>query len=278
MQLLQHLTAQTRPQSQASESCGLTVPSMESTDMQLSANDPPDCVGTDTATPAQRLRGKRKPKLTNEGRSPNQDRKRTKKHTTTPAPRKSSVRSASKTACLYRPIHMTATFLQGLGLDLQKLYTSTRPAHLTQRAPAETSSKLVFTVPHLQPPTASKIISQRPLLPARKPSFERHHGGPRFTIYEDSTATHSHFPFRSNHPFFPRDLTLSTTHQGSDNPEANQENGYQRFQEIPALGLVDERAAGLVTATADEITVQSFAMKAKPEVSKQALDALRMMR
>lgn len=257
---------------------------MESTNLQLLPNDLPNGVDIDAAAPARHARGKRKPQSTNEGRAPTQDRKRAKKHTTIPAPPKSSVTSASKTACLYpltrtRPVHMTAAFVQGFGLDRKMLYTSTAPVHPTQRAPTPTSFKLVSILPHLQLSTVSKTISQHSLHPARKSSYERRHGGPRFTIYEDRTATHRQFLFGSDHPFFPWDLTPATTRQGSDNPQGDQENNYQRSQEIPAPGWPNGRAGGLAaTSRLDEMTVQRFAMKTKPEVSKQALDVLRMMR
>jgi hypothetical protein len=257
---------------------------MDSTNVQLLPNDLPNGVDIDAAAPARHSRGKRKPKLTNEGSAPTQDRKRAKKHTTIPAPPKSSVTSASTTACLYpltrtRPIHMPAAFVQGFGLDRKMRYTSTAPVHQTQRASAQTSFKLVSILPHLQLPTVSKIISQHSLHPARKSSHERRHGGPRFTIYEDSTATHRQFLFGSDYPFFPWHLTPATTRQGSDNPQGDQENNYQRSQEIPALGWPNGQAGGLAaTPGPDGMTVQRFAMKTKPEVSKQALDVLRMMR
>jgi hypothetical protein len=253
----------------ASESSGLTVPSMESTIVQPLLNDLPHAVDFDATTPTRRLRSKRKPKLANEGRAPNQDRKRTKKkHTTIPTP------STSKTACPYRlprtkPNPMTAAFLHGPGLDRQKPCTSTIPAHPTQTAPADPSPKPAFTLPHLQLRTASKTTSQPSLHPARKSSYERRHGGPQFTICEDTTATRAQFLFGSDHPFFPWHLTPSATRQGSDNPGGDQENTYHGSQEIPALGLRDG---------ADEITMNRLPMKAKFEVSKQALHALRMMR
>src|SRR5438046_1406414 len=90
-----------------SESSGLTDPSMESTIVQPLPNKLRHAVDIDATTPTQRLRRKRKPNLANEGRAPNQDRKRSKKkHTTVPTP------STSKTACPYRlprtkPIPMT---------------------------------------------------------------------------------------------------------------------------------------------------------------------------
>jgi hypothetical protein len=273
------------PPPRASESSGLTGPSMESTNVQLLPNDLPNGVDIDAAAPARHSRGKRKPKLTNEGRAPpTQDRKRAKMHTTIPAPPKSPGTSASKTACLYpltrtRPIHMAAAFVQGFGLDRKMLYTSTAPVHQTQRAPAQTSFKLVSILPHLQLPTVSKIVSQHALHPARKSSYERRHGGPRFTIYEDSTATHRQFLFGSDHPFFPWDLTPATTLQGSDNPQGDQENNYQRSQEFLALGWPNGQAGGLAaTSRPDGMTVQRVAMQTKPDVSKQALDVLRMMR
>jgi hypothetical protein len=276
--------ARARRPSSTVEGRGLAFSSTDFSETQPPLNNHPEDVGTDASAPARCLRAKRKPKLTNEGRAPNEDRKRTKKHSTFPASRKVSGKSASNTGCIYqyltiKPIDISAASMQEFSLDPRKLYTSFLPAHLTQSAPAATSPKLAFPPPHLQLPTATKTISQSPLRSARKSSYERRHGGPQFTIYEDNTATHRLFSFGSDYPFFPWDFARSTTRSVTGNTESNQENDPERSQEIQVLGSIDGYVAGLAVMPIADVTVaQRRPIEAKPLVLKQTLEFLRLMR
>jgi hypothetical protein len=229
-----------------------TTPAMNSNETQVPLNGCPDSVRVHAPDPAQRLQAKRKPKLSNEGRDLCEDRKRTKQHSTIPGSRKKSGDSASKTTCLYghptiNPDYMTTASLQGFPVDPRKPRASSVTAHMAPKAPAATSTKLLFPPPLLLLSNATKTNSTHTLPPCRRSSYERRHGGPQFAIFEDSTATNRLFFFESGYPFFPWDLDASArARNGTDNTERDQENDAARAQDVPTPGSPDRHAPRLV--------------------------------
>lgn len=234
--------------------------------------------GTDAPAPAQRSRAKRKPKLTNEGRPPSENRKRAKEHSTIATPRKIPGKSAAKPACFeghptFEPIYTTTARMQMVPIELRKCQAE---ASLKQEAPAATSAKLLFPPPHLWPPDATEDISKSLLQPARRSSHERRHGGPKFTIYEDGAETHPLFLFGADNPFYQWHRAPITALSETDNPESDQENNHTTSQRPSTIN--GQTARLTVMLIADTTVVQRRSIKANPQVPKQAIDVLRMMR
>jgi hypothetical protein len=158
-------------------------------------------------------------------------------------------------------------------------HASSAPARLKQRAPAAPSAKLLFPPPHLRLPVATEAIPKRLLPPARRSSHQRRHGGTQFTIYEDSAATHRLFLFGADNPFNQWHRAPATNRSGTDNPESDQENNPATSQEIQRPSTIDTLTARLtVVLIADTTAVQGRSIKVEPQVPKQAVDVLRMMR
>jgi hypothetical protein len=255
---------------------------MDFSETQPPPSSPSYCARSHVPAPAQSLQAKRKPKLTNEGRDPGQDRKRIRKHGTLSGSRRGSRKSASKPTSLYRhpiiePIHMTATKgLEGSS-EPRKSRTSHAPPHLTPGVPANTPAKLVFP-PHLQLPLATQTPSIRPRSPSRRSAYERRHGGPHFKIYEDRPPTDRLFILSSGYSFFPGSPATSRIWSGTDNAEQDQENDPSLT--IPTLDLTGREHAPrpATMAISDAAVMQGRSMKSKHQVSKQGLQILRMMR
>jgi len=256
---------------------------MDISETQPPPSSPPYCARSHHPAPAQNLRAKRKPKLTNEGRDAGQDKKRVKKHGTLPRSRRASGKSASYPTSLYwhptiKPIHMAAaTSLEGSS-EPRKSRTSHAPPHLTPRVPASTSTKLVFPPPRLQLPLATKTASIRPLPPSRRSAYERLHGGPHFKIYEDKPPTDKLFSLSSGYSFFPWSPAPARFRSGIGNAEQDQENDPSFTIPIPDLTVREYAPRPTTTAVGDAAVIQGRSMKAKHQVSKQGLQILRMMR
>jgi hypothetical protein len=256
---------------------------MDISETQPPPSSPPYCARSHDPAPAQNLRAKRKPKLTNEGRDPGQDKKRVRKHGTLPRSRRASGKSASYPTSLYwhptiKPIHMTAaTSLEGSS-EPRKSRTSHAPPHLTPGVPVSTSTKLVFPPPRLQLPLATKTASIRPLPPSRRSAYERLHGGPHFKIYEDKPPTDKLFSLSSGYSFFPWSPAPARFRSGIGNAEQDQENDPSFTIPIPDLTVREYAPRPTTTAVGDAAVIQGRSMKAKHQVSKQSLQILRMMR
>ena len=246
-------------------------------------SSPPYYARSHVPAPAQSLRAKRKPKLTNEGRDPGEDRKRIRKHGTLPGSQRASGKSASKPNSIYRhptikPIHMTAaTSLEG-SFEPQKSRTSYAPPHLTARVSASTSTKLVFPPPHLQLPLTTQTASIRPRPPSGRSVHERRHGDPHFRIYEDRPPADRLFLLSSGFSFFSWSPAPARIRGGTDNAEQDQENDPSLA--IPTLDLTGrEYAPWPATTTINDVTVMhGRSRKAKHQISRQDLQILRMMR
>jgi hypothetical protein len=246
-------------------------------------SSPPYRARSHDPAPAQSLRTKRKPKLTNEGRDAGQDRKRVREHGTLPGSRRASGKSASKPTSLYwhptiKPVHMTAvTGLEGSS-EPRKSRTSHVPPHLTPGVPASTSAKLVFPPPRLQLPLAAQTASIRPLPPSRRSAHERRHGGPHFKIYEDKPPTERLFLLSSGYSFFPWSPAPVRIRSGTSNAEQDQENDPSLAIPTPELTGREHAPRPATTAVSGAAVMQGRSMKAKHRVSKQGLQILRMMR
>jgi hypothetical protein len=256
---------------------------MDISETQPPPSSPPYCARSHVPAPAQSLRAKRKPKLTNEGRDPDQDRKSIRKHWTLPGSRRASGKSASKPNSPYRhptikPIHMTAAKgLEGSS-EPRKSRTSHAPPHLTPGVPTSTLTKLVFPPPHLQLPHNAQTASIRPRPPSGRLAYKRHDGGPRFKIYEDRPATDRLFLLSTDYSFFSQSPAPARIQGGTNNAEQDQENDPPLI--IPTLDLTGRGRAPRPATTAinDATVMQGRSMKAKHQISKQGLQILRMMR
>jgi hypothetical protein len=256
---------------------------MDISETQPPPSSPPYRARSHDPAPAQSLRAKRKPKLTNEGRDPGQDRKRIRKHGALPGSRRASGKSASSLTSLYwhptiKPIHITtATSLEGSS-EPQKSRTSHAPPHLTLEVPASTSTKLIFPPPHLQLPLATKTASVRSLPPSRRSAYEKRLGGPHFKIYEDRPPTDRLFSLSPGYSFFPWSPAPTRIRSGTGNAEQDQENDPSLTIPVPDLMGRAHAPRPATTAISDAAVIQGRSMKAKHQVSKQSLQTLRMMR
>lgn len=256
---------------------------MDIGETQPPRSSPPSCARSHDPAPAQSLRAKRKPKLTNEGRDPGQDRKRIRKHGTLPGSRRASGKSASNPTSLYwhptiKPIHMTAATSLGGSSEPRKSRIFHAPPHLTPGVPASTSTKLVFPPPRLQLPPATKTASIRPLPSSRRSTYERRHGGPHFKIYEDRPPTDRLFSLSPGYSFFPWSPAPARIRGGTGNADQDQENDPSLTIPIPDLMGGEHVPRPAMTAISDAAVIQGRSMKAKHQVSKQGLQTLRMMR
>jgi hypothetical protein len=256
---------------------------MDISETQPPSRSPPYCARSHDPAPAQSLRAKRKPKLTNEGRDPGQDRKRISKHGTLPGSRRASGKSASNPTSLYwhptiKPIRMAATTSLEGSSGPRKSRTSHAPPHLTPGVPASTLTKLVFPPPRLQLPLVTKTAAIRPLPPSRRSAYERRHGGPHFKICEDRAPTDRLFLLTSGHPFFLWSPVPARIRSGTGNAEQDQENNPSLTIPIPDLTGRERAPRPATTAISDAAVIQGCSMIAKHQVSKQGLQILRMMR
>lgn len=253
---------------------------MDISETQPPPKSPPYCARSHVPAPVQNLRAKRKLRLTNEGRDPDQDRKRSREHWTLPGSRRASGKSASKPNSLYRhptikPIHMTAAKgLEGSS-EPRKSRAFHAPPHLM---PASTLTKLVFPPPRFQLPLNAQTASIHPRPPSRRLAYKRHDGGPRFKIYEDRPPTDRLFLLSTGYSFFSQSPAPARIQGRTDNADQDQENDPPLTIPTPDLTGRERVPRPATTAISDATVMQGRSMKAKHQVSKQGLQILRMMR
>ena len=225
-----------------------------------------------------RLRAKRKPCVFNEGRDAHEDRKRMKKPSTMPGSRRISGEVRSKAVGFYqrsktKHVQPTADNIQDAPVQHRK---NNAPG-----IPTAIPTMLLFPPPPLPMPTATKSTMRRSLPPCRRSSYERLHGGPPFTIYEDRTETNRLFLAKSGYRSFPWDPAAATGRQiRVDDQQRGQENDTNGAQEISTADFADREPVPqpAVRSFGDMRTGQARSRADFNHVSEQAIRVLRMMR
>lgn len=158
--------------------------------------------------------------------------------------------------------------------------------HATPSKQPRRPARLSFPYPYLNPFTKNLAPSPTPEQPRqRKTSYERRHGGPQFTIYEDETATNDVTGPRVVHGVLPYYLVSNVAYEELNLRDKGQENydpGNRRDRDTDTDALTGREREGRVrrplVAIKQYACVVLPAAARQPPISKERLRTLGLMR